>query len=80
MGMGIPVVASAIGSACEFIVDGENGFLAHDTDEWEERLSRLIQNPALRATVGRAGRETVDQRFSVDVTAPIYVHILESIR
>ncbi len=80
MGMGVPVVASAIGSACEFIVNGDNGFLVEGLDEWEDRLAQLIQDASLRARMGRAGRATVEQRFSVEVTAPIYLHMFESIR
>lgn len=79
MGMGIPVVASAIGAACEFIADGENGFLASDLQAWEDRLARLIQDPALRARMGAAGRATVEQRFSVEVTAPVYLSVMKSV-
>jgi glycosyltransferase involved in cell wall biosynthesis len=79
MGMGVPVVASRLGAACEFIRDGENGFLVSTIDEWVETLSRLIADPALRARVGRAGRATVEERFSVRVTAPVYLGIIESV-
>ena len=79
MGMGIPVVASAIGAACEFIVNGENGFLARDLDEWEARLSALIQQPELRAKIGATGRVTVEQRFSVAATAPVYLDVFASV-
>jgi L-malate glycosyltransferase len=78
MGVGVPVVASRIGAACEFIRDGDNGFLAASTDEWIEKLSRLITDPALRASMGSAGRRTVEERFSVRVTAPVYVHVLDA--
>ena len=79
MGMGVPVVASGIGAACEFIRDGENGFLVRSVDEWVDRLSRLICEPALRAAMGRAGRMTVEERFSVQVTAPVYVEIVSAV-
>jgi glycosyltransferase involved in cell wall biosynthesis len=78
MGVGVPVVASRIGAACEFIRDGENGFLAGSTEEWIDRISRLIVDPQLRARMGRAGRASVEDRFSVRVTAPAYLQILES--
>jgi glycosyltransferase involved in cell wall biosynthesis len=79
MGMGVPVVASAIGAARGFIRDGENGFLAGDDGEWVQRLSRLIEEPPLRMRMGRAGRSTVERAFSVQVTAPRYLAILESV-
>jgi glycosyltransferase involved in cell wall biosynthesis len=76
MGMGVPVVASRVGAVCEFIQDGENGFLAWGPDEWIERLSQLICTPALRRQMGWAGRTTVERRFSVAVTTPVYLRIL----
>ena len=79
MGMGIPVVASAIGAAMEFIVDGENGFLVRDLDEWEARVAQLIQQPALRVRLGAAGRATVEQHFSVAGAVPVYLKVLASV-
>jgi glycosyltransferase involved in cell wall biosynthesis len=79
MGMGVPTVASRIGAACEFIDDGRNGFLADSTEEWVEKLARLIVNPALRAEMGRAGRTTVEDRYSVRVTAPVYLRVIDSV-
>lgn len=79
MGVGVPVVASRIGAACEFIQDGENGFLAGSRDEWVDRISRLIRDPQLRERMGRAGRATVEDRFSVRVTAPAYLAVIASV-
>lgn len=79
MGVGVPVVASRIGAACEFIHDGDNGFLAGSREEWVDRISRLILDPQLRDRMGRAGRATVEDRFSVRVTAPAYLQIIASV-
>ena len=79
MGMGIPVVASAVGAARDFVVDGENGFLAQTPETWEARLAALIQDPALRARMGAAGRRTVEQRYSMQANAPVYLRVLESV-
>lgn len=77
MGMGVPVVASAIGSACEFIKHGDNGLLAGSMDDWVAHISRLIENPTLRARMGAAGRATVEAHYGVRATAPIYLRILD---
>jgi glycosyltransferase involved in cell wall biosynthesis len=79
MGMGVPVVASRIGTATEFIVDGENGFLAASDGEWVEKLTRLIDDPTLRERMGRAGRATVEARYSVRVTAPVYLGVIDAV-
>ena len=79
MGVGVPVVATRIGAACEFVRDGDNGFLAGPHEEWVDRLSRLILDPSLRARMGAAGRATVEDGYSVRHTAPVYLRIIDSV-
>jgi glycosyltransferase involved in cell wall biosynthesis len=79
MGVGVPVVASRVGAACEFIRDGDNGFLAGSSEEWVDRIARLILDPALRARMGLAGRATVEAGFSVRQTAPTYLRVIDSV-
>lgn len=66
MAIGLPVVASAIGSNLEIIEDGVNGFLARNDEEWHEKLKILIENPSLRAEFGAKARETVLERFTLE--------------
>jgi glycosyltransferase involved in cell wall biosynthesis len=62
--LGIPTVASRI-DAFEFaICDGENGFLAGDTDEWVEKLERLLADSALRRRMGEAARADALARYT----------------
>ncbi len=70
MACGVPVVASAVGVNREIIQDGVNGFLASTAEEWTARLGRLIEDPALRATFGAAGRRTIEEHYSLHVNAP----------
>ncbi len=70
MGLGIPCVAAPVGVNCELIEDGVNGFLAGTHSEWVEKLSRLIDDASLRMKMGRAGRETIETRYSAAVWAP----------
>lgn len=65
MSMGLPVVASPIGSNLEIIEDGVNGFLAKDADEWQAKLRQLIDDAELRQRLGRAARATVEAEFSL---------------
>jgi glycosyltransferase involved in cell wall biosynthesis len=76
MGVGVPVVAERIGTNLEIITEGENGFLAEGRDEWLERIRTLIRDPALRRDMGRKGRRVVEDRYSVEVTEPVYLGIL----
>ncbi len=61
-----PVVATRVGGIPEVVVDGVNGYLTEpgNVDELAERVAQLIANPALRASMGKAGREQVEQKFT----------------
>ena len=65
MSMGIPVVASPIGSNLEIVEDGRTGFLADTPDEWYDRMRRLADDPELRRTMGEAARRLVEEQFSL---------------
>ena len=65
MSLGLPVVATPVGSNLEIIKDGINGFLAHDADEWHARLRQLLADAELRQRMGAAARATVETDFSL---------------
>ena len=73
----IAVVASPIGSTTESVRKGINGFLASTPTEWVNRLGQLIEDPALRERLGRSGRTIVEEEYSLRVSAPQLLHVLE---
>jgi glycosyltransferase involved in cell wall biosynthesis len=79
MACGLPVVASPIGVNSEIVRDGENGYLATSVDEWRDALTRLIVDPELRQRLGRAGRRTVQEHYSLSVHAPRLVDTIRSV-
>lgn len=79
MALGIPTVCSPVGVNTEIIQDGQNGFLARSENEWLEKLSRLLHSAELRNLLGRAGRATVDSRYSAKVQAPRVYDLLRSV-
>jgi glycosyltransferase involved in cell wall biosynthesis len=79
MSVGLPSVCSPVGLTTDFIQDGQNGLLASTTEEWVEKLCRLIENPALRRQIGQAGRQTVEQKYSVHAQAPRLLQVIESV-
>ena len=76
MACGVPVVASAVGVNREIIEDGVNGFLASNDDEWVEKLGRLLEDPALRRRFGQAGRQTIEDRYSLHAHAPALAQVI----
>lgn len=56
---GTPVVASRVGGLPTFLKDGETGYLVpwRSPDSFADRLEVLLTHPALRESMGRAGRQ-----------------------
>lgn len=69
MALGRPVIASAAGGNPELIQDEISGLLVppRDPEALAGAVSRLLEDPALRARLALRGRERVTQSFSTDV-------------
>jgi glycosyltransferase involved in cell wall biosynthesis len=78
MACGLPVVASPVGVNSEIIEEGVNGFLAADQDAWRAALVSLRDDHALCKRMGVAARDTVVQRYCLQVTAPRLLALLGS--
>lgn len=70
MRAGLPVVSSAVGGIAESVRDGETGFVVAqgDVDALRQRLKQLLDDPGLRARMGRGGRERYERHFTLDHT------------
>jgi glycosyltransferase involved in cell wall biosynthesis len=66
MACGTPVIAFREGSVPEVVVDGESGFIVGDEEEMATAIGRVDELDPDRI------RETVAERFSVDVVAEAY--------
>ncbi len=73
MALEVPTIMSPVGVNSEIIQDGENGFLATTTEEWVDKISRLIESEELRKKVGKAARQTVIEKYSVEALKPVYL-------
>ncbi|MEW6377853.1 MAG: glycosyltransferase family 4 protein [Thermodesulfobacteriota bacterium] len=78
-GVGVPVVCTPIGINRDLVEDGVNGFLAMTSEEWERKLSILIEDPILREKMGREGRKKVLENYTVQVCAPRLYSILTQV-
>lgn len=83
MAAGLPMVATDVGGNREAIVDGETGFIVPpgDPDALADRLIRLLEEPLLGQKMGRAGRQRIENHFTLDrmvrETERFYDEILE---
>ncbi len=63
MWKGTPVIGGDVGGIRYQIADGRNGFLVSSVEEASDQIVRLLNDPALRETMGREARQTVRERF-----------------
>jgi glycosyltransferase involved in cell wall biosynthesis len=68
MALGVPVVATAAGGTPEALRDTLEGYLVPvgDTGLLRSRLAELLADEALRKRLGNAGRQGVQERFSLE--------------
>ena len=74
---GLPIVASDVNANRLYLKDGENGYLVGTLAQWEERLTKLIEDPALRRELGARARSSVERDFSIDSAVPKYLSLFE---
>lgn len=77
MAAGLPVVANPVGMNKTMVRHGETGFLASTPDEWADAVERLANDPDLRTRLGRAGREFVEQHYSVERWASEFAAMID---
>lgn len=79
MAMGIPAVASKVGTAIDIIEHGKNGFLVESKKDWIDTLTLLLDDGELRKKTGLKGRETIEQKYSVDIIKRQYFEVINEI-
>lgn len=55
--LGIPVIASDVAPYRDFVIDGVTGFLVRRDHEWATRLRELVNDEALRTSMGQKAKE-----------------------
>jgi glycosyltransferase involved in cell wall biosynthesis len=68
MASGLPVVATAVGSNPELVVEGRTGLLVPpgDVASLADGLARLARLPGQRQAMGAAGRRRAESQYSID--------------
>jgi glycosyltransferase involved in cell wall biosynthesis len=66
MSMGIPNLMSHVGVNSTIVHHGNNGYLCNNEADWLETFDLLIHDFSLRQKIGKTGRETIIERYSVE--------------
>jgi glycosyltransferase involved in cell wall biosynthesis len=76
MAFGIPTVATSYGTTPLLIAHMQNGLLVKTEDEWVKSLKTLIEDPSLRAKIGKNARKTIVNKYSLSAISSQYLDIL----
>jgi glycosyltransferase involved in cell wall biosynthesis len=66
MSKGVPVLASDVEGNRSVIADGEDGFLFGTAAEFLAKAEQLLDDPALRAVMGRRARMKIATQFQLE--------------
>jgi len=74
-----PPIASPVGANKDIVVEGQTGFLAASDEDWFTALQTLKNNPKQAAAFGKAGRERVEQHYSLNAVLPKLADVIQTV-
>ena len=78
MACAVPVIASPVGVNVNIINHSKCGYLADSAEQWAYSLDALVSSIELRDTLGDAGRQAVEEKYSLQGQAPVLAGIFNS--
>ena len=79
MAIAIPFVATAYGTNYRVMQQGRQGYMAGTDQEWIDAIIKLVDDVQLRRQMGQAGRQTVEDLFSVNANFPKYLQVFKTV-
>ncbi len=81
MSTGLPVVATRVGGLPEVVMENVTGLLvpSSDPEAFASAVAKYLQQPDLAAQHGKAGRERVEQRYSIAAMLSAYMRLYDSL-
>lgn len=71
LAVAVPGIAAPVGVNSEILDNNQNGIAAQTTEEWVSALRTLLASDSLREQMGRRGRQTVIDRYSIQANYPV---------
>jgi glycosyltransferase involved in cell wall biosynthesis len=78
MALGIPTVATPLGSNPEVVQHGVTGFLADSEGEWVEYLKLLIKDHDLRRRMSYAAAAAAKEKYSLEGNTPKIIEAFQA--
>ncbi|HNP06969.1 MAG TPA: glycosyltransferase [Cyclobacteriaceae bacterium] len=77
MALEIPSIASNVGINGQIIESGVNGYLCSTESDWLDALNKLISSTELRNKIGKIGRVTVTNHYSLSANSENFLKLFE---
>ena len=76
----LPVISTPVAGTPEEVLEGKTGFLVQpgDVNALSDRLIRLLNDEALRTSMGQAGRKHAEENFDNEVVCKRLIELWES--
>ena len=75
MALGIPALVSPVGVNTQIVDNQINGYICNTPQDWEDALITLLENPDLRATLGKAARQKIESTYSVQANTTNFLQL-----
>jgi glycosyltransferase involved in cell wall biosynthesis len=79
--MEVPVVASNVGGVPEALIDGKTGILVEprNIEQMAAAIITLVNNPDLRASMGKAGRQFVLEHYDIEENVLLFERLYRNL-
>lgn len=75
--MGKPAISVDIDGPRELIIDGDTGYLYHNGEELKKHVYNMVQNKALRNSIGMNAEQRARKEFNADINAQATIDLYE---
>lgn len=77
--VGIPSVGTDIGANGEVVQNGVTGYLTASAADMVSQVGALLQDAPLRERMGRAARQVIEQKFSLESQVPVLADVFRRV-